>query len=137
MQKTASTSSELLVTFLFFSLIEFLLCNNVRQHPVDILCHPDDEKEISCSHNVKTYDTILWYQQKESDTAMELIGRVYFKDKQVEEPWKKNFSVSGDGEKDSSLHVLSAKPALSAVYFCAAYYTQPFKSPSQFVKNAR
>lgn len=57
---------------------------------------------------------------------MELIGKVYFK--QVEELWDSDFSMSGDGEKNASLHVLSAKPALSAVYFCAAYYAQSFRT---------
>lgn len=103
----------------------FVHGNDVHQQPGHRLCLPDDKVEISCSHNIKNYDTILWYQKKEGDTAMKLIGYIsYTTIKSIEAPWTNVFNVSGDGEKNASLHFSSINTALSAVYFCAAYYAQ-------------
>lgn len=68
---------------------------------------------------------------------MELIGYVYATVTQtIEDDWKSDFSVSGNGEKHANLTFLSAKAALSAVYFCAASYAQPCKYLIQSDKNS-
>lgn len=113
-------------------------CKDVHQQPEDLLCRAGDEKvEISCSHTIKSYDTILWYQQTEVDTAMKLIGYVsYTSIKSIEAPWKNVFNVSGNGEEKASLHFSFINTSLSAVYFCAAYYyAQHCKCPTKSNKN--
>ncbi|KAL7379985.1 hypothetical protein ABVT39_009541 [Epinephelus coioides] len=39
---------------------------------------------------------MLWYQRSPGDTAMKLIGYLYFKDVKMEEPYRKHFNISGN-----------------------------------------
>ena len=67
---------------------------------------------------------------------MKLIGNVYYKSITMEDPWKKYFNVTGDGEKSASLHFLSLnQTALSAMYYCAAYITLYCKSSFSLTKT--
>lgn len=85
---------------------------------------PGDEEQISCSHDRTDYRQMLWYQQSPGDTAMKLIGYLYFKDPIMEESYKDNFNISGDlggnTAKNGSLVVRGVKQEHSAVYYCAA-----------------
>ena len=55
------------------------------------------------------------------DTALKLIGYVYFEGDTVETPYKTHFNVSGDGRKEAHLYVLNARqPEDVGEYFCAA-----------------
>ncbi|KAI4898445.1 hypothetical protein NFI96_000501 [Prochilodus magdalenae] len=45
--------------------------------PSDLIVHPDDDVKISCSHNDKDLDVMLWYQQRKNATALALIGHSY------------------------------------------------------------
>lgn len=67
---------------------------------------------------------MLWYQRSPGDTAMKLMGYLYFNDAKMEKPYENNFNISGDlgGDtaKNGSLSFKSAAPELSAVYYCAA-----------------
>ncbi|XP_076155561.1 uncharacterized protein LOC143138949 [Alosa pseudoharengus] len=105
-----------------------------HQVPRDLLKQPGDSVQLNCSHNITSYDTILWYQQLEGDPALTLFGYVRF-DSPTIEMTGKNFSVTGDGRNDAFLHLNKLKPADSAVYFCAASYAQCISLPLPSTKT--
>ena len=81
---------------------------------------------------------ILWYQQSEQDTALKLIGYVLLTNPAVEDSFKGRFTVSGDAAtgKMAYLHIAKLRGTEdSAVYFCAATYTQCFTIPSFLYKT--
>ncbi|KAA8581834.1 hypothetical protein FQN60_008574, partial [Etheostoma spectabile] len=69
---------------------------DVRQSPSDLITKSGDKVEIFCSHDKTDYRVMLWYQRSPGDTAMKLIGYLYFKDVTMEEPYKEHFNISGD-----------------------------------------
>uniref|UniRef100_A0A8C5DSZ3 Uncharacterized protein n=1 Tax=Gouania willdenowi TaxID=441366 RepID=A0A8C5DSZ3_GOUWI len=78
---------------------------------------------LTFSHNISSYDTILWYWCSPGDTALILIAYMYYKDPTVEQPFVDRFNVSGDGEKEALLHLLDLRPEDRGVYFGAARHT--------------
>lgn len=93
--------------------------DQVSQTPAEVLTTPDVQVNLSFTHRIQNYDTILWYQRPAGDTGLKLIGYVYFKDPTVERPFKEAFAVSGDGEKAAHLHILG-HPEGSTEYYGAA-----------------
>ena len=71
---------------------------------------------------------MLWYQQLPGDTAMKLIGYLYFKAVTMEDKYKDGFNLAGDlggdAAKNGSLHIQDAGVNYSAVYYCAAREAQ-------------
>ncbi|KAL3968534.1 glycogen synthase kinase 3 alpha [Sarotherodon galilaeus] len=112
----------------------FCVCEGLRVHqtPSDIITQPSgkpgDAIQIFCTHNKTDYWVMLWYQQPPGDTAMKLIGYLYSKDVTMEEPYKNNFTISGDltgnTAKKSSLIVQLTGQEQNAVYYCAAREAQ-------------
>ncbi|KAI3367120.1 hypothetical protein L3Q82_008190 [Scortum barcoo] len=51
----------------------------VFQDPPDLLVKPNVALNLSLTHKIQNYDTILWYQRSAGDTALKLIGSVYYK----------------------------------------------------------
>ncbi len=101
------------------------VCKDVQQSPDSVLCHPDSIVELTCSHDIKSYDTILWYQRSAGDTELKLLAYMYYKTPKTEDPYVNVFNVSGDGEKASSLHIPCKREAkVTAMYYCAASITQ-------------
>ncbi|KAG9336782.1 hypothetical protein JZ751_003130 [Albula glossodonta] len=94
----------------------------VHQSPPAVVSPAGESVQLSCSHNIQNYDTILWYQQSKQDTAMKLLERVNYKILQLE--GIKRFNVSGDGEKEAFLHISQLTITDSAVYLCAAWIPQ-------------
>ncbi|CAB1335682.1 unnamed protein product, partial [Coregonus sp. 'balchen'] len=97
--------------------------DNIHQTPTEILKRPEDKVQLSCSHNIPTYNTILWYQQSAQNTALKPIGYVTFTSPIMEDSFKERFSMSGDAapRKTVYLHIPKLREAEdSAVYFCAA-----------------
>ena len=93
----------------------------VSQSPPELFMNPDGESKLNCSHKISRYDTILWYQRSPGDTALKLIGYMWYKDPKVEPSFQSHFNVSGDGEKTAYLHILKARhPEDSGEYFAAA-----------------
>ncbi|KAJ8340914.1 hypothetical protein SKAU_G00332050 [Synaphobranchus kaupii] len=97
-----------------------ILC--VHQSPSTLLNHTGESVQLSCSHNILNYDTILWYQQPQQGNGMKLIGRVTYKNVELE--GEKRFNMSGDGERQAFLHIDKLALTDSAVYLCAAWITQ-------------
>lgn len=111
----------------------------VRQFP-DVIRKPGYRVQISCSHNKTDYRVMLWYQRLPGDTAMRLIGYLYYNDATMEDPYKQDFNISGDlrvnEKKESSLVVNTAGDGHTAVYYCAAREAHRQKNPSELHKNS-
>ncbi len=69
---------------------------------------------------------ILWYQQLKGDSALNLIGYVYYTNPKTEEPYTNLFSVKGNGEESSTLNITVERKHVgnTAVYYCAASKAQ-------------
>uniref|UniRef100_A0A3B3UW57 Ig-like domain-containing protein n=1 Tax=Poecilia latipinna TaxID=48699 RepID=A0A3B3UW57_9TELE len=104
----------------------------VHQSHSDLIKKAGDEVHIFCTHERTDYRVILWYQQSPGDTAMKLIGYLYFKDPTIEDGYKKDFGISGDlgGDtaKNGSLTIQTVKQDHSAVYYflCSDSYPAYF-----------
>ncbi|XP_047201023.1 uncharacterized protein LOC124855307 [Girardinichthys multiradiatus] len=108
-------------------IILLLLCfsylsqsKEVNQDPPAILGSPQSPATINCSHSISGYYVILWYQKRIGDSALKLIGYIANTSPTLEDQFKNNFSVSGDGSKKSQLHVQKLQPEDSSIYYCAA-----------------
>ena len=76
---------------------------------------------LSCTHQIQSYDTILWYQRSQGSNRLELIAYVYFTEPTVEESFTGHFAVDGDGQKESRLDLLKLRsPKDTGDYYCAA-----------------
>ncbi|KAI3367351.1 hypothetical protein L3Q82_026158 [Scortum barcoo] len=114
--------------------------NKVFQDPPDLLVTPNNEVNLSLTHKIQNYDTILWYQRSAGDTALKLIGYMSYKNPTIEASFESRFKVSGDGEKTAYLHFLNPKhPEDSGEYFGAASQVSAVtfqQSPPQIVKES-
>lgn len=64
---------------------------------------------------------IQWYKQSAGKNDMILVGYARFSDLVVEDPFKGNYNVSGNGRSQSSLRILKLNgPQLRGLYYCAA-----------------
>lgn len=93
--------------------------NEVSQTPAEVLTRPNVHVNLSFTHTIQNYNTILWYQRPAGDTGLKLIGYVAYKSPTVESAFKEAFAVSGDGEKTAYLHILG-QPEDSTEYYGAA-----------------
>lgn len=116
------------IEFVFILYPGVCLGIEVRQSPSEFITKVGSKVEIFCSHEKTDYRVILWYQQQPGDTAMKLIGHLYFKDDKYEEQYKDHFNITGDlsgnTAKNVSLIVKVAQKEHSAVYYCAARQAQ-------------
>ncbi|TKS87118.1 Immunoglobulin kappa variable 1-16 [Collichthys lucidus] len=100
----------------------------VRQSASDLITKPGDKVQIFCTHDKTDYRVMLWYQQSPGDTAMKLIGYLYFKAVTMENLYEKQFNISGDlggnTAKNGSLVFQTPGFEHSAVYYCAASEAQ-------------
>ncbi|KAJ8340908.1 hypothetical protein SKAU_G00331990 [Synaphobranchus kaupii] len=104
-------------TIILYSLTGLSFGNSVHQSPSTLLNHTGESVQLSCSHNIPNYDTILWYQQPQEGNGMKLIGRVYFNNPEME--GEKRFNMSGDGRRQAFLHIDKLEAEDSCTYFCA------------------
>ncbi|XP_078145577.1 M1-specific T cell receptor beta chain-like isoform X7 [Centroberyx gerrardi] len=109
------------ITLLILWLTCRSLSNEVLQVPSSILGNPQDSATINCSHSISLYNVILWYQQLMDDSNLKLIGYTQYTNPTIEDQFKNNFTVSGDGSKEAYLHILKLRqPEDSGMYYCAA-----------------
>ena len=91
------------------------------QTPADLLVKPNGEVNLSLTHQIPSYDMILWYQRSAGDSSLKLIGYVYFESPTIEPKFPSRFNVSGNGEKTAFLQIKNLKhPEDSGEYFGAA-----------------
>ncbi|KAJ3613127.1 hypothetical protein NHX12_019379 [Muraenolepis orangiensis] len=100
--------------------------HQVVQKPAAVLVdqnRPRPWGNLSCMHQVPTFDTILWYRQSSRgrNRPLELIAYAFYKQRTVGEPFGGRFTIDGDGEKWSRLDLLELRgPEDTGEYFCAA-----------------
>lgn len=104
----------------FFPTTDFSLSKDVHQDPPSIFGSLQSPATIKCNHSISIYNTILWYQKPVSDSALKLIGYVFYTDVVLEKEIKNRFNVSGDGSKYSNLVIEELQPDDSSTYYCAA-----------------
>eukprot|EP00064_Thunnus_orientalis_P006644 superscaffoldBa00000701_g6662 len=93
----------------------------VLQSPAELLMPMNDEVKLTFTHKIENYNNILWYQRSKGDTALKLIGYMYYSSPTVEPSFKGHFNVSGNGANTAYLHILSLRhPEHNAEYFGAA-----------------
>ncbi|CAI5695662.1 unnamed protein product [Oreochromis niloticus] len=118
-----------MINFLFFCCLTGVCVGiEVRQFPSEFITNVGSKVEIFCGHKKTDYRMMLWYQQLPGDTAMKLIGYLYYKDDKFEDQYKDHFNITGDlsgnTAKNGSLIVKDAQQEHSAVYYCAAREAQ-------------
>lgn len=92
----------------------------VLQSPPELLTRGDDVK-LQCTSKVHDHSTFLWYQRPKGETALKLIGYIYYKAPFIEPSFKDHFNFSVDGDNTAYLHILNPKhPEHTAEYFAAA-----------------
>ncbi len=101
------------------------LAVEVHQTPPALLKRPGDKAQLVCNHGKTDFYLMQWYQKSPGDRALKRIGHVNYGSIEHEEPFKKDFKITGDlsGEtaKNISMFIENLKtPEHSAVYYCAA-----------------
>lgn len=85
---------------------------------------PNVHVNLSFTHSIQTYDTILWYRRPAGDTGLQLIGYVTYKSSTVELDFQETFAVSGDGEKTAHLHILRLAEGSGEYYGAASVHSR-------------
>ncbi|CAI5695681.1 unnamed protein product [Oreochromis niloticus] len=80
-----------------------------------------EELRINCSHDGNSLQVMLWYQHKQSDQAMSLIGYTLpMGEPNYESQFRDRFQIKRDDTVKGSLIIKNLNLSDSAVYFCAA-----------------
>ncbi len=109
--------------YCFFFFHSFLSCKSVLQTPDDLLKNQDESAVITCTHNIQSYDRILWYKQSQDVLGLKLMGNLYTKSETKEPEFLHKIKLEGDGRDKGILTISNLIVNDSAVYFCAASYT--------------
>ncbi|XP_064170862.1 uncharacterized protein LOC135243149 [Anguilla rostrata] len=108
-----------------FSLQGQLVRGGVQQYPSSLLQRSGEPATLHCSHNISSYNMILWYRQPRGAGTLELLGYIYHDNKNVEPPMETRLKLEGDGKKSGTMTISNVTSADGdAVYFCAASETQ-------------
>ena len=78
--------------------------------------------ELSCSHSISGYNTILWYKQHRNDKQLELLGYIVGTEPYTEKGMDVAISGSADQDETATLMIQNISVESSAVYFCAASF---------------
>uniref|UniRef100_A0A3P8Z2L6 Ig-like domain-containing protein n=1 Tax=Esox lucius TaxID=8010 RepID=A0A3P8Z2L6_ESOLU len=105
-----------------FRIFSSSLSDQVHQHPADLFKKQGVSVDMHCSHNIESYNRILWYKQ---DGHRRLIFLGYIFMTSVNPEPGIDVVLKGDANKggNSTLTINQLTPNSSAVYFCAASYT--------------
>uniref|UniRef100_A0A3P8VR33 Immunoglobulin V-set domain-containing protein n=1 Tax=Cynoglossus semilaevis TaxID=244447 RepID=A0A3P8VR33_CYNSE len=95
----------------------------IDQVTADLFKNPGDRVQIFCFHQQKNAVILQWFQDLPRDPGLKLIGEMDFDIIRIEEPYKKDFNISGSFNQDFgsnvSLLINYAKKHHSAIYYCA------------------
>uniref|UniRef100_A0A3B4XI22 Immunoglobulin V-set domain-containing protein n=1 Tax=Seriola lalandi dorsalis TaxID=1841481 RepID=A0A3B4XI22_SERLL len=93
----------------------------VLQTPAELLRPLNDSVKLECTYKNPDFNTFLWYQRSKGETALKLIGYIYYKTQFIEPSFRGHFNMSVDRGNTVYLHIQSLKhPEHSAEYFAAA-----------------
>ncbi len=93
----------------------------VFQSPGDLIKNKDESAVIICTHNISSYERILWY--KKDIMGFKFMGFLNLEYDNPELEFKSKIKLDGDGRKNGTLTINTLNLNDSAVYFCAAYDT--------------
>ncbi|KAI3367126.1 hypothetical protein L3Q82_008182 [Scortum barcoo] len=102
----------------------------VFQDPPDLLVTPNNEVNLSLTHKIQNYDTILWYQRSAGDTALKLIGYMSYKNPTIEASFESRFKCL---TMPSHVQTLSF---LFIGFYCQVSAVTFQQSPPQIVKES-
>ncbi len=94
--------------------------SSVVQTPTEVIVRSGQAFTLSCSHNISSYNTILWYYQHEHEQGMHIIGYSIHGTHNLENVDDKKYKLVGDAKSSVNLTILELTLKESAVYFCAA-----------------
>ncbi|MBN3311899.1 HVM00 protein, partial [Atractosteus spatula] len=95
-------------------------CNSVYQDPPALFITKHNKTaKLSCSHNIKSYERMYWYQQN-AKGAFKYLGYLNLNNPYPEDEFKDKITLTGDGRNKGILEISSITAADSSVYFCAA-----------------
>uniref|UniRef100_A0A3Q2U993 Immunoglobulin V-set domain-containing protein n=1 Tax=Fundulus heteroclitus TaxID=8078 RepID=A0A3Q2U993_FUNHE len=109
------------VFFCIASSVGSSLSGEVRQTPADLYKELKQTAKVSCSHNIKNYDRILWYKQtknKQLEFLAHMLANIGF----AEEGAMVKIDGNANKGQTCTLSIESLTLNSSAVYFCAASY---------------
>ncbi len=107
--------------FVFSIITASCFGKTVFQSPGDLIKNKDESAVIICTHNIPSYERILWY--KKDIMGFNFMGFLNLEYDNPELEFKSKIKLDGDGRKNGTLTISNLKLNDSAVYFCAAYYT--------------
>uniref|UniRef100_A0A667Z0U6 Ig-like domain-containing protein n=1 Tax=Myripristis murdjan TaxID=586833 RepID=A0A667Z0U6_9TELE len=98
------------------------LNDKVDQTPADMYKKPGETAQLNCSHNIPSYDRILWYRQSENQ-QIQLLGYMILHGSPNLEPGV-TVQMGGSANQGETSTLTTEELSLnsSAVYFCAASY---------------
>lgn len=92
-----------------------------EQSSAQVVNKGTEELRINCSHDGNSLQVMLWYQHKQSDQAMSLIGyTVLMGEPNYESQFTDRFEIKRNNTVKGSLIIKNVNLSDSAVYFCAA-----------------
>ena len=96
------------------------LSEKVHQRPAEMFITSERNSKINCSHDIDSYNRILWYKQSDGD--LKLLGYMVGSSGNVEPGV--DVKISGDANKGKTctLTIEDLSLSSSAVYFCAASF---------------
>lgn len=103
-----------------FHLFTGHLFSSVVQTPPEVIVRSGQTFTLCCSHNISSYNTILWYYQHEHSQGMHIIGYSFHGTHNVENLDDKKYKLEGDAKNSVNLTISELTLKESAVYFCAA-----------------
>lgn len=75
--------------------------------------------QIHCRHDDQSLVIMLWYQHKEDNQSLDLIGYGYETSPNYMPRYKDQVNITRQSAVAGSLHILRAELSHSALYFCA------------------
>ncbi|XP_073783787.1 uncharacterized protein [Danio rerio] len=112
--------NQFLYSYLFCWHFGCSLFSSVEQTPALLIVRSGESCNISCSHGITSYNTILWYYQHEDGQGMHSIGYSFHSSHTLENVEDKRYELNGDGKSSVTLIISKLLLNDSAVYFCAA-----------------
>uniref|UniRef100_A0A3B4AY63 Ig-like domain-containing protein n=1 Tax=Periophthalmus magnuspinnatus TaxID=409849 RepID=A0A3B4AY63_9GOBI len=116
--------------FMYYIFVGSSLNDKVHQTPKDIYNTKGTSAKIQCSHEIDSYNRILWYKQLK-DGQLQFLGYIVATAPSPEDGAK--IQIEGDANKGKKSFLTIEEPS-SAMYYCAASLTVE-KVPISQYKN--
>ena len=94
----------------------------IQQTPQHLLVTPERQQtRLDCHHGDNSYPYMLWYQQRDGQGTMELVGLLHYENANLEKKFHSGrFNITGHSKGKAALVISNMAADDKAVYFCAA-----------------